>query len=81
MVSNMRASSGKLGCCADRDSKIVDFFLYLAATFVTVRSHIYADHGLHRPASNPADGRPACAVTQRRRGHGGPEVAGLGAAA
>ena len=33
-------SYGKLRRCTDRDGKIIDFYLYLAATFVTVRALI-----------------------------------------
>ena len=31
---------GKIRRCTERDGKIVDFYLYLAATFVTVRQLI-----------------------------------------
>jgi len=30
---------GKLRRCTDRDAKVVDSYLYLAAAFVTVRQH------------------------------------------
>ena len=46
---------GKLRRCTDRDAEIVDFYLYLAAAFVTVRQLIRepapATAGPHRPTT------------------------------
>jgi hypothetical protein len=47
---------GKLRRCTDRDGRIVDFFLYLAAAFVTVRALIRDARTHYRwaPAPPPA---------------------------
>jgi hypothetical protein len=41
-------SYGKLRRCPERDGKIVDFYLYLAAAFVVVRRHIQQSRTLYR---------------------------------
>src|SRR6266498_3678800 len=44
---------GKLRRCTDRDGKIVDFFPYLAATFVTVRALLRAARTRYRWSTRP----------------------------
>jgi hypothetical protein len=41
-------SYGKLRRCTERDGKIVDFYLYLAAAFVVVRRLIQQTRTLYR---------------------------------
>ena len=48
---------GKLRRCTDRDAKIVDFFLHLAATFVTVRALIREARTRYRWPSRPTTRR------------------------
>jgi len=48
---------GKLRRCTDRDGKIVDFFPYLAATFVTVRALIRAARTRYRWSTRPTTRR------------------------
>lgn len=48
---------GKLRRCTDRDGKIVDFFLYLAATFVTVRALIREARTRYRCPTRPTTRR------------------------
>jgi hypothetical protein len=48
---------GKLRRCTDRDAKIVDFFLYLAATFVTVRALIREARTRYRWPTRPTTRR------------------------
>jgi hypothetical protein len=48
---------GKLRCCTDRDGVIVDFYLYLAAAFVTVRALIQRARTLYRWDSRPTTRR------------------------
>lgn len=44
---------GKLRRCTERNAKIVDFYLYLAAALVTIRQLIPCPHAL--PLGHPAD--------------------------
>ncbi|GAA2579934.1 hypothetical protein GCM10010399_07110 [Dactylosporangium fulvum] len=44
---------GKLRRCTDRDSTIVDFFLYLTAAFVTVRALIREARIRYRWSTRP----------------------------
>jgi hypothetical protein len=48
---------GKLRCCAERNAKIVDFYLYLAAALVTIRQLIQRARNRYRwiPAPLPSD--------------------------
>ena len=48
---------GKLRRCTDRDATIVDFFLYLAAAFVTVRALIRAARTRYRWPTRPTTRR------------------------
>jgi hypothetical protein len=48
---------GKLRRCTDRDAKIVDFFLYLAAAFVTVRALIREARTRYRRPTRPTTRR------------------------
>jgi len=48
---------GKLRRCTDRDATVVDFYLYLAAAFVTVRCLIQAARQTHRWESRPTTRR------------------------
>jgi hypothetical protein len=48
---------GKLRRCTDRDAKIVDFFLYLAAAFVTVRALIREARTRYRWPTRPTTRR------------------------
>ena len=48
---------GKLRRCTDRDGKIVDFYLYLAATFVTIRALIREARTRYRWNSRPTTRR------------------------
>jgi hypothetical protein len=48
---------GKLRRCTDRDGKIVDFFLYLAAAFVTVRALIREARTRYRWDTRPTTRR------------------------
>jgi hypothetical protein len=48
---------GKLRRCTDRDGKIVDFFLYLAAAFVTVRALIREARTRYRWQTRPTTRR------------------------
>ena len=48
---------GKLRRCTDRDGKIVDFYLYLAAAFVTVRQLIFKARKRYRWANRPTTRR------------------------
>jgi hypothetical protein len=48
---------GKLRRCTDRDGTIVDFYLYLAAAFVTLRCLIRKARQTHRWDSRPTNGR------------------------
>ena len=48
---------GKLRRCTDRDSKIVDFYLYLAAAFVTVRALIREARTRYRWTNRPTTRR------------------------
>jgi hypothetical protein len=56
---------GKLRRCTDRDAKVVDFYLYLAAAFVTVRQLIQRARKRYRCPGYPA-GRPGPATAVRR---------------
>jgi hypothetical protein len=44
---------GKLRRCTDRDGRIVDFYLYLAAAFVTVRAFIREARSRYRWDTRP----------------------------
>ncbi|GAB3171857.1 hypothetical protein FHX75_1585 [Micromonospora palomenae] len=48
---------GKLRRCTDRDGKIVDFYLFLAAAFVTVRHLIFKARKRYRWANRPTTRR------------------------
>ena len=48
---------GKLRRCTDRDAKIVDFYLYLAATFVTIRALIREARTRYRWPTRPTTRR------------------------
>lgn len=48
---------GKLRRCTEKNGKIVDFYLYLAATFVTVRQLIQRARNLYRWATRPTTRR------------------------
>jgi len=48
---------GKLRRCTDRDAAIVDFYLYLAATFVTVRALIRQARTRYRWDTRPTTRR------------------------
>ena len=48
---------GKLRRCTDRDGRIVDFYLYLAAAFVTVRALIRDARTRYRWATRPTTRR------------------------
>ncbi len=48
---------GKLRRCTDRDGTIVDFFLYLAAAFVTVRALIREARIRYRWSARPTTRR------------------------
>lgn len=48
---------GKLRRCTDRDATIVDFYLHLAAAFVTVRCLIQAARHTHRWDNRPTTRR------------------------
>ena len=48
---------GKLRRCTDRDSKVVDFYLYLAAAFVTVRALIREARTRYRWDTRPTPRR------------------------
>ena len=49
---------GKLRRCTDRDGRIVDFYLYLAAAFVTVRALIREARTRYRWDTRPTTRRP-----------------------
>jgi hypothetical protein len=48
---------GKLRRCTDRDGRIVDFYLYLAAAFVTVRALIREARSRYRWDTRPTTRR------------------------
>lgn len=48
---------GKLRRCTDRDGRIVDFYLYLAAAFVAVRALIRAARTHYRWDTQPTTRR------------------------
>jgi hypothetical protein len=48
---------GKLRRCTERDGKIVDFYLYLAAAFVVVRRLIQQARTRYRWATRPTTKR------------------------
>ncbi len=48
---------GKLRRCTEKDAAVVDFYLYLAAAFVTVRSLIRRATTTHRWATRPTTRR------------------------
>ena len=48
---------GKLRRCFERDGEIVDFYLYLAATFVTLRALIRRARTLYRWDARPTTRR------------------------
>lgn len=48
---------GKLRRCTDRDGRIVDFYLYLAAAFVTIRQLIQRARNLYRWTGRPTTKR------------------------
>jgi hypothetical protein len=48
---------GKLRRCCERDSKIVEFYLYLAAAFVTVRALIQRARSVYRWDTQPTTRR------------------------
>jgi transposase len=48
---------GKIRRCTDRDSAIIDFYLYLAATFVTIRQLIRQARNLYRWDTRPTTRR------------------------
>jgi hypothetical protein len=48
---------GKLRRCTDRDGRIVDFYLYLAAAFVTIRQLIQRARSLYRWTGRPTTQR------------------------
>lgn len=50
-------SYGKLRRCTERDGKIVDFYLYLAAGFVVVRRLIQQTRTLYRWDTRPTTKR------------------------
>lgn len=53
-------SYGKLRRCTDRDGKIVDFFPYLTAAFVTVRALIRGARTRYRWDTRPTTRRLKC---------------------
>ena len=50
-------SYGKLRRCTDRDGRIIDFYLYLAAAFLVIRQLIQRARSRYRWAGRPTTKR------------------------